>query len=254
MIDTHVHLNDERLSPHIDEIVGNMPLDGISALINVGYDIPSSELALSQAERYDGVYCAIGVHPHDASTYDASAEEFLVKASASNKCVAIGEIGLDYYYDLSPRETQKEVFVRQLDLAHSLKKPVVIHLRDAYGDMLPLLKANKDKLEYGILLHCYSGSLELLKEFSKLGAYFAYGGAITFKNATEKPSIVRATPMDRLLLETDCPYMTPVPYRGQTNYPRYVSLVRDRVADILSLDAREIDEITTANARRFFNI
>lgn len=254
MIDTHVHLNDERLSPHIDEIVGSMPSDGISALINVGYDIPSSELALKQAENYDGVYCALGVHPHDASTYDRAAEEFLVKASSSPKCVAIGEIGLDYYYDLSPRAVQKDVFVRQLDLAHSLKKPVVIHLRDAYGDMLPLLKENKDKLEYGVLLHCYSGSAEMLKEFCKLGAYFAYGGAITFKNATEKPAVVRATPIDRLLLETDCPYMTPVPYRGQTNYPRYVSLVRDRVAEILSKDVEEIDAITTDNAGRFFNI
>ncbi len=254
MIDTHVHLNDERLAPEIEEIVGSMSADGISALVNVGYDLPSSELALKQAEKYPDVYCAIGIHPHDATTYNDAAERFLAEASSSPRCVAIGEIGLDYYYDLSPRDKQKEVFVRQLDLAHSLKKPVVIHLRDAYGDMLPLLKDNKDKLEYGILLHCYSGSLELLKEFTKLGAYFAYGGAITFKNATEKPAVVRATPLDRLLLETDCPYMTPVPYRGKTNYPRYVSLVRDRVAEILSKDVDEVDEITTLNARRFFNI
>ncbi len=254
LIDTHVHLNDERLEPFADEIVSSFEKDNLSAVVNVGCDLPSSVLALKQAEKYQKVFCAVGIHPHDALTYDEKAQDFLVEACSHKKCVAIGEIGLDYYYDLSPRDVQKEVFKKQLYLAYELKKPIIIHLRDAYGDMLPILKENKDKLDYGVLLHCYSGSLELLKEFAKLGIYFAYGGAITFKNATEKPTILRATPLDRLLLETDCPYMTPVPHRGETNYPKYVNLVRDKVAEILEKDKEEIDALTSANAQRFFGI
>lgn len=251
LIDSHAHLNDEKLLPLAGEIHDTMERDGLRAIINVGYDRESSECAYKLTE-YENYFAAVGIHPHDAKTATQGDYERFAELVTRDKVVAIGEIGLDFYYDLSPREVQERVFIEQLDLAHSLKMPVIIHLRDAYGAMLKLLKDNKKLTEYGILLHCYSGSKEILTELAKLGAYFSFGGAITFKNATDKPDVVRATPKDRLLLETDCPYMTPVPYRGKTNEPKYVNLVADKVSEILSVSREEVAETTARNTVEFF--
>jgi TatD DNase family protein len=147
---------------------------------------------------------------------------------------------------------QQKVFLEQLELAHFLKIPAVIHLRDAFLLMYNLLKENKNLLEYGAVLHCFSGSKEMLKEYLKLGLFVSYGGSITFKNAVDKPDIVRSTPLDMFMLETDCPYLTPVPFRGKTNYPKYVNLVKEKVAEMLNKSSEEIDEITTKNAKTFF--
>lgn len=253
MIDTHAHLNDERLYPDIGNIVSSMEKDNLSRIITVGYDRRSSEESYKISKTYSGIYCAVGIHPHDAKSASQEDYEYFARIADDQKTVAIGEIGLDYYYDLSPRETQIKVFLEQLELAHSIKMPVVIHLRDAYQVMYDLLKDNKNLLEYGAVLHCYSGSKEMLKEYLKLGLFVSYGGSVTFKNAVDKPDIVRATPADMFFLETDCPYLTPVPYRGKTNYPAYVNLVRDKVAEFLGTDPDEIDRITTENARRFFS-
>lgn len=252
LIDVHAHLNDPKLLPYREEIVSNMERDNLADIVTVGYDRPSSIDAYEFALKNEKVYSVVGIHPHDADRATKEDYDLFAKMSESEKTVAIGEIGLDYYYDLSPRETQRRVFVEQLELAYSLKMPVVIHLRDAYGDLTRILKENARTLYYGVLIHCYSGSKELVKELNKYDAYYSFGGAITFKNATEKPAVVRSVPIERLLTETDCPYMTPVPYRGTTNEPKYVDLVAAKLSEILDLPKEKIEEITLNNAKRIF--
>lgn len=253
LIDVHAHLNDEELYPRAEEIYGGMKDNNLLAVINAGYDIPSSNLAVELAEKYDKFFSVAGMHPHDSKSMTDEDYDVLAKLAVGKKNLAIGEIGLDYHYDLSPRETQKRVFVEQLRLAHSLKLPAVIHLREAYGDMNELLRENARYTEYGILFHCYGGSKETAAELiKKYDAYFSFGGAVTFKNATEKPDIVRSIPIDRILLETDCPYMTPVPYRGKPNEPKYINLVAEKMAEVLDKSKEEIEEITVNNTKEFF--
>ncbi len=251
LIDTHAHLNDERLAPLIGEIMGSLEEKGLSHVINVGYDRPSSELALKQAKEYENLFAVVGIHPHDAKAQTQDDYLYFERVSHDEKVVALGEIGLDFYYDLSDREVQKRVFVEQLELAHSLKLPVVMHVRDAYGLALEILKENKRFLEYSGVMHCYAGSRELLKEFVDLGLYASFGGVTTFKNFG-KAEVVKSCPVDRLLLETDCPYMTPVPYRGKTNMPEYITLVRDKIQEWR--DDLDVENVTTQNARRLFKI
>lgn len=253
LTDSHCHLTDERIVPFAEEIISSMADDGLENLITVGYDKESSLGGLAVAESHDRVYCTLGVHPHDADKADeATYDLFRTLARTREKVVGIGEIGLDYYYDLSPREVQKKVFAEQLQLAYECCLPVCLHVRDAYGDALEVLKENERFLSYGVLLHCYSGSAEMVKEFLRFDAYFSFGGAITFKNAHRNLEALAAVPRDRLLLETDCPYMTPVPFRGQVNFPKYVAIVRDKVAATLGTSAEEIELITTKNTKRLF--
>lgn len=251
LIDTHAHLNDERLYPLRADIVSRMEECNLESIINVGYDRASSELALSIAEEYEKLYAVVGIHPHDAKTATEEDYRYFESVSTNKKVVAIGEIGLDFYYDLSDREVQKRVFIEQLELAHSLKLPVVMHVRDAYGLALEILKEHKRFLEYGGVMHCYAGSKELLRDFVDLGLHASFGGVITFKNF-QKSEVVKSCPEDRLLLETDCPYMTPVPHRGKTNLPEYVSLVRDKIQEWRP--EMDVERVTTENAKRLFKI
>lgn len=252
LIDTHCHLNDERLLPEADNIVKSLKADNIEAVINVGYDFPSSLKSIELANTYNEVYATVGIHPHDAKTRKQSDYDWFAKAVTDNKVVAIGEIGLDYFYDLSPRDIQKKVFVEQLELAYSLKMPISVHLRDAYGDMLELVRENKDKLVYGGVLHCYSGSAEMLKEFLKYGFYFAYGGPLTYKNAKQAIQSITATPLDKLMFETDSPYLAPVPLRGETNVPNNVKYVAEKASELLGINIDKLTEITTNNAKTLF--
>lgn len=251
LIDTHAHINDERLLPLAESIAAAMEEDGLSRVINVAWDVTSAATAVSLADRFAPFYAVVGIHPHDAKNANQTAYDTLVSLAQNPKVLAYGEIGLDFYYDLSERDVQKRVFVEQLEIAHGLKLPVVVHLRDAYGEMLSLFKENKRYLSNGVVLHCYSGSAEMVREFSRYDAYFSFGGAITFKNA-DKESVLRAVPEDRLMLETDCPYMTPVPYRGQINLPKYIALVAEKLRTWFP--DGDIAAQTTGNARRFFNI
>lgn len=252
LIDTHCHLTDERLAPEAEDIIRSMPADGLAALVTVGYDRESSLAGLRLAEAHADVWCTLGVHPHDADKLDeATLAEFEVLA-AHPKVLAIGEIGLDYYYDLSPRAVQKDAFRRQIALADGCGLPVCLHVRDAYGDCMEILTECSGMLSHGVLLHCYSGSAEMVREFGRFDAYFAFGGAITFRNARRNLDALAAVPRERLLLETDCPYMTPVPYRGKTNRPAYVSLVADKAAEVAGISREEIENITSENAKRLF--
>lgn len=254
LIDTHAHLTDERLLPELDKIVSEMDACGLEYIVTVGCDRKSSEDCEKISREFDRVYSTVGIHPHDSKDATADDYAFFERASSSDKCVAIGEIGLDYHYDLSPREVQKRVFVEQLELAYSLKLPVVVHLREAYGDMLGLLKENAAKLYYGSLIHCYSGSKEMLGEFLKLGAIISFGGSLTFKNARTALEVAAAVPDDSFVVETDCPYLTPEPYRGRTNYPKFVELPARKLAEIRGVPFEEICRVTTQNAKRFYGI
>lgn len=252
LIDTHCHLNDEKLLCNADRIVASFKDDGLESAICVGYDMPSSECAVTLAEKFEEIYAAVGVHPHDADTLDDEACQRILELAKHKKVVAIGEIGLDYYYDLSEREVQKSAFAKQIELANQAELPIALHVRDAYEDTRKILFDMKGYIKNGLLLHCYSGSSEYVKIFDKLDAYYAFGGAITFKNAKHNLESLAVVPKGRLLLETDCPYMTPVPFRGKINEPKYVSLVAQKAAQVLGMSVEEIEEITTQNAKRLF--
>lgn len=252
MIDTHCHLNDEKLLPEADRIVAGFDEAGIESAICVGYDMPSSEKAVELALKYDRVYAAIGIHPHDAVTADYDKYDRLAELSSSQKVVAIGEIGLDYHYDLSPRAIQQGAFKEQIELAQALGLPIVLHVREAYEEARRILFEMSGYLTNGLLLHCYSGSAEMMREFSRLDAYYAFGGAITFKGAKHNVEALKAAPLDRLVFETDCPYMTPVPFRGKVNEPKLIGLVFDKAAEELGIDRAELEQISTNNAKRLF--
>ncbi len=251
LIDSHAHVNDERLTPFAKDIALGMSHDNLEAVVNAGYDRPSSELAVSLANEYSGFYATVGIHPHDSKAATIEDYRYFESVASDKKVVAVGEIGLDFYYDLSDRDTQKRVFIEQLELADALALPVVLHVRDAYGAALDILTANKHYLRHGGVMHSYAGSKETLKQVLDLGLRVSYGGVITFKNFA-KSDVVRSTPLDRMLVETDCPYLTPVPYRGQTNYPRNVSIVADKLKEWF--DGADIESITTANAKEVFGI
>lgn len=250
MIDTHAHLNDEDLISRAQEIIAD---DYLENIIIPGYDFESSKTALELAKEHKKVYCALGCHPHDSKKFTQTEYDFYEQNAKCEKVVAIGEIGLDYHYDNSPRDIQKEVFRAQIDLADKVGLPIVLHVRDAYKDTLDILTEKKDKLKNGVLLHCYSGSSEMVREFSAFDAYFAFGGAVTYKNA-KKEDVIKAVKLDRLLLETDCPYMTPVPHRGKMNEPKYIRHTAEYIAKVLDISVEQLDDIITQNAKRFFKI
>lgn len=252
IIDSHCHLTDERLFPAIDEIVGGLEENGLESVITVGYDLPSSVLGVDIAKRYKNVYAMVGMHPHDSQYMTAEIYDTFRDLCECDKVVAIGEIGLDYHYDLSPRDVQQKVFAEQIELAHSLKLPIALHVREAYADTEKILDQHKHLLSNGVLLHCYSGSSEMVKVFSKYDCYFAFGGPITFKNAVHNIESLKAVPLDRLLFETDAPYMTPVPFRGKTNEPKYTSIVVEKASEVLGIDRSELIAKTNKNTKTLF--
>lgn len=252
LIDTHCHLNDEKLYDDRARIVGEFGANGLESAICVGYDMPSSEKAVQIADEFENVYAIIGIHPHDADKADYAQYERLATLSSNQKVLAIGEIGLDYHYDYSPRAIQKGAFREQIELADTLGLPIVLHVREAYEDTREILFDMRNYIRNGLLLHCYSGSSEYVKIFDRLDAYYSFGGAITFANAKHNIEALKSVPLDRLVLETDCPYMTPVPFRGKVNEPKYVNLVAEKAAQVLEKSVDEIAEITTRNAKNLF--
>jgi TatD DNase family protein len=252
-IDSHVHLMDRKYNRDLPQVLANAREAGLTAMINVGYDVASSREAVAMAEAEDDLYAVVGIHPHDAVTCTGEALEELEQLVLNRKVVAVGEMGLDYYRDLSPRDVQKQAFRDQLNLAKKVNKPIVIHDRDAHGDVMDLLREEKIP-EAGGVLHCFSGSWEMARQAMKMGIYISIAGPVTFKNARRLQDIAKLVPLDYLLIETDCPYLTPEPHRGHRNEPAYVVEVAKMIAAVKGLPLEEIALATTANAKKLFGI
>jgi TatD DNase family protein len=256
LIDTHCHLDFEQFDSDRDRVLELAAAAGVTKLINPGTDLPSNRRAVALAGRYDHVFAAVGIHPHEASTLDEETLDELRRLAANPKVVAIGEIGLDYYRDLSPRPQQRAAFDAQLALAAELSLPVIIHQREAAQDVMAALKQWCSHAPGGSsgVLHAFSGDLAMAKEAVALGFCIGVAGPVTFQNARRLPEIIPQLPVDHLLVETDAPYLTPHPYRGQRNEPSYLPLVARRVAELLGLPLDVLSRQVTDNASRLFSI
>ena len=250
IFDSHAHYNDEQFDIDRDSLLASLPEAGIVGIINCGTDVESSLSSIEMAEKYPFIYAACGYHPESALEFTDDNLAGIEKMLSHEKCVAVGEIGLEYHYDFVPKNVQKYVFEKHLELAVKYDMPVIVHDREAHADTMELLKKYKPK---GVL-HCYSGSTEMAKEVLKLGMYIGLGGAVTFKNAVKPVEVAEMLPLDRLLLETDCPYMAPVPMRGKRNNSAYISHVAEKIADIRGISPDELLSITAENTRKLFGI
>lgn len=253
LFDTHAHLDDKRFDDDRDELIRGLPERGVSRVITPGIDVDSSKKCVDLADKYDIVYAGVGIHPHEASKLEDNYLDQLRTMAQNKKVVAIGEIGLDYYYDFSPRDIQKQRFIEQIELAAELKLPIIIHNRDSHEDMLNILREHKNLINGGVM-HCFSGSWEMAKIVLDLGLYISLAGPVTFKNAKKPVEVANNIPLDRLLIETDSPYLTPVPYRGKRNDPGHVALVAEKIAEIRGITVEEVGRITTENALNLFKI
>lgn len=252
LFDSHAHIDDEQFDVDREQVIKRAIEKGVTGIINVGTCIPSSARSVALAGQYEGIYAAVGIHPHDAEGILESDYQQLIAWSKLDKVVAIGEIGLDYYRDLSPRDAQRAVFIRQIDVARQMNMPLIIHDRDAHGDILDIIK--KEAKGLSGVLHCFSGSMEMAKEVIKLGFYISIAGPVTFKNAAKLPEIAASVPLECLLVETDSPYLTPHPHRGKRNEPAYVRIVAEQVASLRGIELSALVEATSANVRRLFKI
>lgn len=254
LFDSHAHLNDERFDEDREELINSLQEKGVDLVLNPGACIETSKSSVELANKYDFIYAAVGVHPHDVGDMTEDDIETLRKLALENdKVKAIGEIGLDYYYDTYPREDQKKWFKRQIELANELKLPIIIHDRDAHGDTFEIIKNTKSP-EIGCVLHCYSGNVELAREYVKMGCYISIPGTVTFKNNKKTVEVAKEIPLEYLLIETDSPYMAPVPNRGKRNDPSMVQFVADKIAQEKGISYEQVCEATKENAKRFFNI
>lgn len=249
LIDTHCHLNLPEHFSDLDAEVAYAASMGIGRLIVVGVDLPSSRAAIDLADQFPAVYAVVGVHPNHSADYRETMLEELRELVKHPKVVALGEIGLDYHWDFATREQQFVALRDQLDLASETQSPVVFHCREAYSDLLDVLEDRSGKF----LLHCFSGNMDDVRRATEMNCYFGVDGPITYKSANELREIVRKLPRDSVVVETDAPYLTPVPHRGKPNRPGYVAYVNSMLATVWEVSAEESAKITTANAARFFS-
>lgn len=250
IFDSHAHYTDNAFDTDRESMLGSLKESGVCGVINCATDILSSISSLELASQYDFIFAACGIHPENV---DCIREDYLqsLKQLAENpKCVAIGEIGLDYHWRQDNKQLQKEIFESQISLSNELSLPVIVHDRDAHGDTLEILKKHKPR---GVL-HCFSGSVETAAEILKLGMYIGFGGALTFKNARRSVDVAQFLPLERILLETDCPYMAPVPMRGKRNNSAYITFVAEKLAEIKGVSAQEILTATRKNAENLFKL
>jgi len=260
LIDSHVHLNMEHFRDDLGAVLSRARAAGVGEMLQVCYDGPSVDETLALTEHYPEVYGALGIHPHNAKDWDDSLEKHVKESLLRKKIVAVGEIGLDYYRDRSPRDVQRRAFQAQLAWAARLGKPVIIHDRDAHDDVLRMLQDWAGGLAGGVLadrlgvLHTFSGDLAMAERAMALGFYVGFSGPVTYQNARQLPGIVQAVPLDRIVVETDCPFLPPHPHRGKRNEPSYVRLVAERVAELKGISFDELSAATTANARWLFRL
>ena len=250
IFDSHAHFDDESFDTDRDKLLKNLPSMGISGIINCGTTAKSSQKCIELADKYSFVYAACGIHPNDADTIQSGDFAIIADLLKHPKCVAVGEIGLDYHYDTVPRDIQLDLFEKQIKTAIYLDLPVIVHDREAHGDTLEILKKYQPK---GVL-HCFSGSTEMAKEIVSLGMYIGLGGAVTFKNAKKPLEVAAMIPEDRLLLETDCPYMTPEPHRGKRNDSTFIPYAAEKIAEIRNITPQYLLRTTEENAKKLFGI
>lgn len=254
LFDTHAHLNDDAFKDDLEEIIKRAEESGIKLINVVGFDDKSIKRALEIAERYENIYLTVGWHPVEAIDFDNSKYEMIKNIALTNKkVIAIGEIGLDYYWDKSPKDIQKEVFKKQIALAKEVKKPIVIHCRDSMGDLLEILKEENAK-EIGGIMHCFTGSVESMEIALKENFYISLAGPVTYKNAKNVKEVARCCPIDKLLIETDCPYLPPVPYRGKRNETSYVKYIAQEIADLREISYEKLAKQTFENACKLFKL
>lgn len=253
LFDTHVHLNAEQFEEDVEEAIQRAKEAGVSRMVVVGFDRPTITRAMELVEQHEALYAAVGWHPVDAIDMKDEDLAWIEELASHPKVVALGEMGLDYHWDKSPKDVQKDVFRRQIRLAKKVKLPIVIHNRDATQDIVDILKEEK-AADVGGIMHCFSGSAETALECVKMNFYISLGGPVTFKNAKKPKEVAQAVPLDNLLIETDCPYLAPHPYRGKRNEPAYVKLVAEEIAALKNVSYEEVAEATMRNANRLFQL
>lgn len=250
IFDTHSHYDDEKFNPDREMLLSTLQSQGVSDVVSCGCDIETTQFNFDLAQAYDFMYFAAGFHPECLEGTSLKDLELIKKFAQNKKCVAIGEIGLDYHWMSSTKEVQQEFFTAQIELAADLDLPVIVHDREAHGDTLDILKATKPK---GVV-HCFSGSKEMAREIIKLGMYIGMNGVVTFNNARKSLEVVKEIPLDRLVLETDCPYLAPVPHRGKRNDSSLIPFVAEKIAALLEMDVQELLNITNENAKKLYNL
>ena len=253
LIDTHSHIDMDNYKDRFDEVIAEAKDFGVEKIVIPGVAPSGFKRIVELCEKYENLYGAVGVHPEDLASFDADAESLIREYLKHPKIVAVGEIGLDYYWDKSQIERQKEIFEKQILIAKEIGKPVLVHDREAHFDTLEILKKTKAS-DVGVVMHCFSGSPEFAMECVREGFYIALGGVVTFKNAKKVKEVAKIVPLERLLLETDAPYMTPVPYRGKENQPAYVKFVAEEIANLRGVSFDEVARMTSFNAQRLLKI
>lgn len=250
-IDSHAHLNDEAFKLDVDQIIDNALKAGVKAILVPGFDLVSSVKAVELAKEHQMIWAAVGVHPHDAKTWGRATAAQLEQLLAENKVVAVGEIGLDYHYNYSTKEEQLKAFIEQINIAKSFHKPIIIHNREAHQDTFETLTRERVGSVGGVM-HCFSGSREMAAQFVQLGLYISFAGPLTFTNAAKLREAAAGVPMDKLLVETDSPYLAPHPQRGRRNEPAYVRLVGEKLAEVKERSVAEVMATTVANFKTLF--
>ncbi|WP_349409054.1 TatD family hydrolase [Pseudalkalibacillus sp. SCS-8] len=253
LFDTHAHLNADQFEEDREEVIQRALDEGVSHIVVVGFDRKTINGAMDLAETYDFIYAAVGWHPVDAIDMTEEDLKWIEELSSHPKVVALGEMGLDYHWDKSPKDVQKDVFRQQIRLAKKVKLPIVIHNREATEDVVSILE-EEDAGEVGGIMHCYSGSLEIAKRCMDMNFYISFGGPVTFKNAKRPKEVAAEIPMDRLLIETDCPFLSPHPLRGKRNESAYVKYIAEQIADLKGISVEELAQKTSDNAFRLFGI
>lgn len=252
LFDTHAHYDDEHFDGDREALLASMPEKNVGLIVNPGCNIPSSRVAVDLARKFDFVYAAVGIHPENCADFEPEQIEKLRELAKEPKVVAIGEIGLDYYWaENPPKDLQQKVLRRQLLLAQELRLPVIIHDRDAHADTMAIVR---EFPQVRGVFHCFAGSTEMARELIGMGWMLSFNGAATFKNARKAPEVIAAVPLEKLMIETDAPYLTPVPHRGERNDSSYVRFIAEKIAEIKGLSPEEVERVTWENGRRFFGI
>ena len=253
IFDTHAHYDDEAFNEDRESLLTSLPGAGIGAVVCVGASLPTVETSIELAERFPWMYASVGVHPHDVADLNEERMAWLTEMSRHEKVVAVGEFGLDYHYDDIDREQQKYWFERQLLLAQKVDKPIIIHTRDAAQDTLDMMKSDAAK-GLGGIIHCFPFGAELAREYLNLGYYLGIGGVVTFKNGKKTKEAVAYAPLERIVLETDCPYLAPTPFRGKRNDSTLLKLVISEIAQIKGISEAEVERVTWENARKVYRL